>query len=66
LDSAGKLELSSVNPLPNHYAVTFLLALMSEARGGIVRYFTRAQVLRDAWQRVDQFFEANLHPGEVK
>ena len=33
---------------------------------GEFHYFTRAHVLRDAWRRVDDFFEANLHPGEVK
>jgi dipeptidyl aminopeptidase/acylaminoacyl peptidase len=33
---------------------------------GEFHYFTRAHVLRDAWTRVDDFFEANLHPAEVK
>ena len=33
---------------------------------GEFHYFTRAQVLRDAWRRVDQFFQANLRPGETK
>ena len=31
---------------------------------GEFHYFTRAHVLRDAWRRVDEFFEANLKPGE--
>ena len=30
---------------------------------GEFHYFTRAQVLRDAWRRVDEFFRANLHPS---
>jgi len=33
---------------------------------GEFHYFTRAHVLRDAWRRVDDFFEANLHPEEAK
>jgi dipeptidyl aminopeptidase/acylaminoacyl peptidase len=33
---------------------------------GEFHYFTRAQVLRDAWRRVDQFFHTNLHPGEAR
>ena len=32
---------------------------------GEFHYFTRAQVLRDAWRRVDEFFDANLHPRNV-
>ncbi|HLX45191.1 MAG TPA: S9 family peptidase [Bryobacteraceae bacterium] len=30
---------------------------------GEFHYFTRAQVLRDAWRRVDDFFNSNLHPS---
>jgi dipeptidyl aminopeptidase/acylaminoacyl peptidase len=33
---------------------------------GEFHYFTRAHVLRDAWRRVDEFFEANLQPGVTK
>ena len=33
---------------------------------GEFHYFTRAQVLRDAWRRVDKFFDANLQPGEAR
>jgi dipeptidyl aminopeptidase/acylaminoacyl peptidase len=33
---------------------------------GEFHYFTRAHVLRDAWRRVDDFFEANLHPDVAK
>lgn len=33
---------------------------------GEFHYFTRAHVLRDAWRRVGEFFEANLQPAEVK
>jgi dipeptidyl aminopeptidase/acylaminoacyl peptidase len=33
---------------------------------GEFHYFTRAQVLRDAWRRVDGFFSANLHPAETR
>lgn len=33
---------------------------------GEFHYFTRAHVLRDAWRRVDDFFEANLQPAVVK
>ena len=29
---------------------------------GEFRYFTREQVLCDAWRRVDEFFDANLRP----
>ena len=31
---------------------------------GEFHYFTRAHVLRDAWRRVDEFFETNLKPQE--
>lgn len=31
---------------------------------GEFHYFTRAHVLRDAWTRVDTFFETHLRPGE--
>jgi hypothetical protein len=30
---------------------------------GEFHYFTREHVLRDAWQRVDRFFEAHLRPA---
>ena len=33
---------------------------------GEFHYFTRAHVLRDAWQRVDNFFDSNLEPQEVR
>jgi hypothetical protein len=29
---------------------------------GEFHYFDRSFVVRDAWQRVDQFFRDNLHP----
>ena len=29
---------------------------------GEFHYFTREHVLRDAWRRVDEFFDANLRP----
>ena len=31
---------------------------------GEFHYFSREQVLRDAWQRVDRFFADTLHPGQ--
>lgn len=33
---------------------------------GEFHYFTRAHVLRDAWRRVDEFFESNLHPAQTR
>ena len=45
--------------------------LLKKGKGGLVsfmtypgefHYFTREHVLRDAWRRVDEFFEANLRP----
>ena len=33
---------------------------------GESHYFARAHVLRDAWRRVDGFFEANLQPARTK
>ena len=30
---------------------------------GEFHYFTREHVLRDAWHRVEDFFDANLMPG---
>jgi dipeptidyl aminopeptidase/acylaminoacyl peptidase len=62
---------SDVN-VPYLHSVRLIDELMKKGKGGLVsfmtypgefHYFTREHVLRDAWHRVDDFFEANLKNG---
>ena len=62
---------SDVN-VPYLHSVRLVDELLKKGKGGLVsfmtypgefHYFTREHVLRDAWQRVDQFFDANLRPS---
>ncbi len=62
---------SDVN-VPYLHSVRLIDELMKKGKGDLVsfmtypgefHYFTREHVLRDAWQRVDRFFDANLHGG---
>lgn len=55
--------------VPYLHSVRLIDEALAKGKGGLVQfmvypgefhYFTRAQVLRDAWQRVDRFFAANL------
>jgi dipeptidyl aminopeptidase/acylaminoacyl peptidase len=57
--------------VPYLHSVRLLDEAMKKGKGDLVsfmvypgefHYFTRAHVLRDAWHRVEAFFEANLHP----
>ena len=59
---------SDVN-VPYLHSVRLIDAALAKGKGGLIdfmvypgefHYFTRAQVLRDAWQRVDRFFAKNL------
>lgn len=59
---------SDVN-VPYLHSVRLIDEALKKGKGGLVdfmvypgefHYFTRAHVLRDAWQRVDRFFAANL------
>jgi dipeptidyl aminopeptidase/acylaminoacyl peptidase len=59
---------SDVN-VPYLHSVRLIDELMKKGKGGLVtfmtypgefHYFTREHVLRDAWNRVDEFFRANL------
>jgi len=61
---------SDVN-VPYLHSVRLVDELLKHGKGGLVQfmtypgefhYFTREHVLRDAWRRVDEFFEANLKP----
>jgi dipeptidyl aminopeptidase/acylaminoacyl peptidase len=60
--------------VPYLHSVRLLDEVMKKGKSGLVtfmtypgefHYFTREHVLRDAWRRVDEFFEANLKPGVV-
>jgi dipeptidyl aminopeptidase/acylaminoacyl peptidase len=64
---------SDVN-VPYLHSVRLMDELLKKGKGDLVsfmtypgefHYFTREHVLRDAWHRVDDFFEANLKPGTV-
>jgi dipeptidyl aminopeptidase/acylaminoacyl peptidase len=59
---------SDVN-VPYLHSVRLIDAALAKGKGGLIdfmvypgefHYFTRAHVLRDAWQRVDRFFAKNL------
>jgi dipeptidyl aminopeptidase/acylaminoacyl peptidase len=61
---------SDVN-VPYLHSVRLIDELLKKGKGDLVsfmtypgefHYFTREHVLRDAWRRVDDFFEANLRP----
>jgi dipeptidyl aminopeptidase/acylaminoacyl peptidase len=61
--------------VPYLESVRLMDAIQKQGKGELVsfmvypgefHYFTRAQVLRDAWRRVDDFFSTNLHPGDAK
>ncbi|MBI3262502.1 MAG: S9 family peptidase [Acidobacteria bacterium] len=62
---------SDVN-VPYLHSVRLIDELMKKGKGHLVsfmtypgefHYFTREHVLRDAWHRVEDFFNANLKPG---
>jgi dipeptidyl aminopeptidase/acylaminoacyl peptidase len=62
---------SDVN-VPYLHSVRLIDELMKKGKGGLVsfmtypgefHYFTREHVLRDAWRRVEEFFDANLQPS---
>jgi dipeptidyl aminopeptidase/acylaminoacyl peptidase len=62
---------SDVN-VPYLHSVRLVDELLKRGKGDLVsimtypgefHYFTREHVLRDAWQRVDQFFSVNLQTG---
>ena len=62
---------SDVN-VPYLHSVRLIDELMKKGKGGLVsfmtypgefHYFTREHVLRDAWHRVEEFFDANLKVG---
>jgi len=64
---------SDVN-VPYLHSVRLLDEVMKKGKGGLVsfmtypgefHYFTREHVLRDAWHRVEDFFDANLKTGPV-
>jgi dipeptidyl-peptidase-4 len=55
--------------VPYLHSVRLIDEVLAKGKGGLVdfmvypgefHYFTRAQVLRDAWQRVDRFFAKHL------
>ena len=61
--------------VPYLESVRLMDAIQRQGKGELVQfmvypgefhYFTRAQVLRDAWHRVDEFFEKNLQPAVAK
>jgi len=61
---------SDVN-VPYLHSVRLIDELLKNGKGDLVsfmtcpgefRYFTREQVLRDAWRRIDELFDANLRP----
>jgi dipeptidyl aminopeptidase/acylaminoacyl peptidase len=63
---------SDVN-VPYLHSVRLIDELMKKGKGDLVsfmtypgefHYFTREHVLRDAWHRVDDFFNANLKHGD--
>ena len=60
--------------VPYLESVRLIDQVLKHDKGGLVsfmvypgefHYFTRTHVLRDAWHRVNDFFDANLHPGQV-
>jgi dipeptidyl aminopeptidase/acylaminoacyl peptidase len=62
---------SDVN-VPYLHSVRLIDELLKKGKGGLVsfmtypgefHYFTREHVLRDAWHRVSEFFDANLKPA---
>jgi dipeptidyl aminopeptidase/acylaminoacyl peptidase len=62
---------SDVN-VPYLHSVRLIDELLKKGKGGLVsfmtypgefHYFTREHVLRDAWHRVEEFFDANLMGG---
>jgi dipeptidyl aminopeptidase/acylaminoacyl peptidase len=62
---------SDVN-VPYLHSVRLIDELLKKGKGDLVsfmtypgefHYFTREHVLRDAWQRVEDFFDANLKPA---
>jgi dipeptidyl aminopeptidase/acylaminoacyl peptidase len=64
---------SDVN-VPYLHSVRLIDELLKKGKGDLVsfmtypgefHYFTRAHVLRDAWHRVEDFFDANLKRGTV-
>jgi dipeptidyl aminopeptidase/acylaminoacyl peptidase len=64
---------SDVN-VPYLHSVRLIDELLKKGKGDLVsfmtypgefHYFTRDHVLRDAWHRVEDFFDANLKPGTV-
>jgi dipeptidyl aminopeptidase/acylaminoacyl peptidase len=64
---------SDVN-VPYLHSVRLLDEAMKKGKGGLIsfmtypgefHYFTREHVLRDAWNRVDQFWNANLKGGPM-
>ena len=64
---------SDVN-VPYLHSVRLIDELMKKGKGGLVsfmtypgefHYFTREHVLRDAWHRVEEFFDANLKAGST-
>jgi dipeptidyl aminopeptidase/acylaminoacyl peptidase len=64
---------SDVN-VPYLHSVRLIDELMKKGKGGLVsfmaypgefHYFTRQHVLRDAWHRVEDFFDANLAPNST-
>jgi dipeptidyl aminopeptidase/acylaminoacyl peptidase len=64
---------SDVN-VPYLHSVRLIDELLKKGKGDLVsfmtypgefHYFTRAHVLRDAWHRVEDFFDANLKPATV-
>ena len=65
---------SDVN-VPYLHSVRLVDELLKKGKGDLVsfmtypgefHYFTREHVLRDAWQRVDEFFDANLQSAEPR
>jgi dipeptidyl aminopeptidase/acylaminoacyl peptidase len=64
---------SDVN-VPYLHSVRLMDELLKKGKGDLVsfmtypgefHYFTREHVLRDAWHRVEEFFDANLKPSSV-
>ena len=65
---------SDVN-VPYLHSVRLIDELLKKGKGDLVsfmsypgefHYFTREHVLRDAWHRVEDFFDANLKGGQVQ
>lgn len=60
--------------VPYLESVRLIDEVLKHGKGGLVQfmvypgefhYFTRTHVLGDAWRRVDDFFDTNLHPEQV-